>query len=118
MSVVLPVAVEGRAKTTPNRNWRLRELARLFAFLVVIVIPTSLLPAAEPPVVAVVIGQGGTPEYEQNFHQWADRWREAAALAKAEHVEIGRDKKDDPIRAQLEKLLASKAEGPHRYGSC
>src|SRR6476659_2757546 len=40
--------------------------------------------------VIVVVGAEGEPEYGKAFGQWATRWADAAKLATAEYVEIGR----------------------------
>jgi len=48
---------------------------------------------ADPrPTVVVVVGAEGTPEYGQQFRQWARRWEHAAGKAGAEYFQIGVDK--------------------------
>ena len=42
-----------------------------------ILLAVSILPATDTdqqPVVIVVLGASGTPEYGRQFNQWADRW--------------------------------------------
>jgi hypothetical protein len=54
----------------------------------------------------VVVGAGGTPEYEEQFHTWADRWRTAAEAGGVAYYEIGRGPEGDVSdRQQLEELL-------------
>ena len=69
---------------------------------------------AEPPVVAVVVGAAGQPEYGKAFDSWADRWEAAAGAAGAAYVAIGREDEGDLTdREQLEKFLAEhKAASP------
>jgi hypothetical protein len=56
-----------------------------FLFLLCI----SATPPEERPCVLVVVGAPGTPEYQSQFHQWADQWQSAAAKASAESIRIG-----------------------------
>ncbi len=65
--------------------------------------------AEEQPSLIVVIGAPGTPEYEGNFHAWADRWRTAAESIDMAYHEIGRQSGDgaDSDRSRLEELLGS-----------
>lgn len=53
----------------------------------------------------VVVGAGGTEEYEQLFSQWADLWKAAAKASHLEYHEIGRE--DNPVadREQFGSLL-------------
>lgn len=63
--------------------------------------------AAVPrPVVVVVIGAPGTPEYGAEFGRWADRWQAAAAKGGADFTLIGREPEGketdrDRLRAAL-----------------
>lgn len=52
----------------------------------------TLLFAAEPnrPVVVLVVGAEGTPEFGRQFEQWAGRWQQAAEKANARLIQIGR----------------------------
>jgi hypothetical protein len=63
---------------------------------------------AERPVVAVVVGAAGQPEYGKAFQSWADRWEEAASAAGASFVAIGRAGEGDlSDREQLKEFLAA-----------
>lgn len=70
----------------------------------------TLLLAAEPaerPVVIVVVGAAGAPEYAGPFGQWTDQWREAAEKGGATFHQLGSDQSDETTdRRRLETLLA------------
>ena len=75
----------------------------------VIVAAWSLLDHAPtpPPIVLIVAGAPGAPEYEERFRRWADRWEAAAASAMAETTRIGDDDGTDPDdREQIRSWLA------------
>jgi hypothetical protein len=58
-------------------------------FLILCISPLS---AADPrPAVLVVVGAPGTPEFGQQFRQWAARWEAAAQQARADFCAIGLD---------------------------
>jgi hypothetical protein len=54
-------------------------------------LPSSPGGPAERPTVLVVVGAGGTEEYEATFTQWSETWREAAEQGDAEFHRIGVD---------------------------
>lgn len=63
------------------------------------------------PLVAIVVGAPGTPEYASEFRTWADQWRTAASKGGAEAITIG---EADPSgttsdRDRLRQLLADRA---------
>lgn len=68
-----------------------RGPAKFFVLLVSIA-ACGVVSAAEneQPVVAVVVGAAGLPEYGEAFSAWADRWEAAAGEAGASFVAIGR----------------------------
>jgi len=53
-----------------------------------LVMPTLAL-ADDHPLVVIVVGAEGTPEYGQQFRQWAERWQAAAKQGQAESVTVG-----------------------------
>jgi hypothetical protein len=66
--------------------------------------------AADRPCVLVVVGAPGSPEYQSQFHQWADQWQAAAEKAAAESVRIGLDGKAGVTdHDRLRSVLAEKA---------
>jgi hypothetical protein len=75
-------------------------------------------PAGDRATVIVVVGAEGEPEYGREFAASADRWREAAARASAEVVEVGRQGSgsDDADKKQLRAALetATKTTPPTR----
>jgi hypothetical protein len=64
----------------------------------------------ESQTIAVVIGAAGAPEYKEPFQTWADRWRQAAQMGNAEHVEIGRSEQGQNDRERLQQFLADQHE--------
>ena len=63
------------------------------------------------PLVVLVVGAEGTPEYGGEFAKWADRWKDAAARGSAQFVLLGKDgdgKSGD--KAQLKALLEAEAK--------
>ena len=67
---------------------------------------------ADRACVVVVVGTPGTPDYQVQFRQWADRWKFAAAKAGAEVVEIGQAEEAGMTdRDRLKSALAGKAAG-------
>lgn len=66
--------------------------------------------AAEPQQVVIVVGAGGTPEYDEQFRTWAKRWHTAAERGHAEVVTIGLEKSADADREQLQKLLTQSTD--------
>ena len=58
------------------------------------------------PVVIVVLGAPGTPEYGKQFSQWADRWQEAAQSGQATFLRLGTDESSSIAdRERLKSLL-------------
>lgn len=63
--------------------------------------------AGERASLIVIVGAGGAPEYESQFHSWADRWRTTAESADMEYHEVGRGAEDSPDHARLEELIGA-----------
>lgn len=65
--------------------------------------------AADPQQVIVVVGAGGTPEFQEQFRTWATRWQAAAGKGQAEVTTIGLDESADADRDRLQQLLVTAA---------
>jgi hypothetical protein len=62
------------------------------------------------PCVLIVVGAPGTPEYEVQFHRWADQWQAAAQTAHAELIRIGLDEEAGVTdRERLRSILVKKS---------
>ncbi len=58
--------------------------------------------------IVIVVGAGGTPEYAEQFSQWADQWNAIAEKSAASVTRIGPpDPSDTPDHQRLEKTIAS-----------
>ena len=69
--------------------------------------------AANPqnPVVIVVVGATGTPEYAAQFTEWAALWEKACLKGKAKYISIGLDKTEGSSdRARLQKILMNESK--------
>jgi hypothetical protein len=66
--------------------------------------------AVDRPCVLIVVGASGTPEYQSQFHQWADQWQAAAEKASAESIRIGLSEPAAGVtdRERLRSVLAEK----------
>jgi hypothetical protein len=63
------------------------------------------------PAVVVVIGAPGSEEYDAEFREWAEKWREAAEAGKATFTLIGAGPSEEQNdREQIEKLLVEQAK--------
>jgi hypothetical protein len=63
------------------------------------------------PVVIVVVGAAGTPEYATQFGAWADLWKQACEKSNAEFIGIGLNEKSTASdHATLQKTLADQSE--------
>ncbi len=104
------------SNTSPTRQrgtlrWALIRQSPLLVLLFIAALGLTPASAQESQTIAVVIGAGGAPEYEEAFGTWADRWRQAAEMGHATHVEIGRgDSSEQTDREQLEQFLANQHE--------
>ena len=56
---------------------------------------------AARPAMLIVVGAGGTPEYEAQFQQWAQRWQDLSQTLDAEWNSIGLAADSAPDREQL-----------------
>lgn len=80
-----------------------------FAVVTFLLLTTSALTPSKP-VVIVVVGAPGTPEYAAQFREWSERWRAAAEKASAEFQLVGDANDSDSIdRDRLQKVLAEKS---------
>jgi hypothetical protein len=88
------------------------------ASLILCCLVTCLVRASVPTdraTVIVVVGAEGEPEYGKSFGQWTTRWAEAAKLAAAEYVEIGRAAGDaEGDKPRLRAALADACKEPAR----
>jgi hypothetical protein len=67
--------------------------------------------ASTKPDIVVVVGAAGAPEYAPQFHQWSERWREAADTAGATFHVVGQaDAEDSNDRDRLQTLLAGMSD--------
>ncbi|MFG0334427.1 MAG: hypothetical protein ACF8TS_13770 [Maioricimonas sp. JB049] len=68
--------------------------------------------ATDRATVLLVCGAPGTEEYERMFHEWADRWRDAAARGHAEFLSLGLEPADADVTdlARLEGLIRQAAD--------
>lgn len=67
--------------------------------------------AAEPARVVIVVGAAGSPEYDQRFGEWAERWMAAAKNAGARYLRIGDDDgAEGPDRDRLKGMLTAEAK--------
>ncbi len=63
------------------------------------------------PVVIVVVGAAGTPEYAAQFTEWAALWEKACSKGQAKYVSIGLDKTDGSSdRARLQDILMNESK--------
>jgi hypothetical protein len=72
-------------------------------------------PAATRPTVLVVLGAEGEPEYGREFAKAADQWADAAKLAPAQLIQIGRtaESSNGPTDKQrLKDAIAAEAQRP------
>jgi hypothetical protein len=72
--------------------------------------------AADPPkqTVIVVVGAEGAEEYREPFRNWAEKWRAAAELGKAECLFVGLDPESAVSdRDRLKELLLRHGESSH-----
>jgi len=68
----------------------------------------------EKPTMIVVVGAGGTPQFDAMFNEWADRWVAAASKSGFHTVEIGRGPvaPDQADKQRLRKSLEEAAMAP------
>ncbi len=104
-------------KTETPMIRRIPSLACLLAVLMFVRVARSDDAPPVPPQVLVVVGAGGSEEYQTAFATWADRWKSAAGLLDgASYHEIGReegqsDSSDkDRLNERLSQLSDLKAE--------
>ena len=101
-----------KMKWLKSRN--VKPFLPLFFFFIT-AIGLAPLYGQESQTITVVIGAAGAPEYEEPFHTWADRWRQAAETGNAEHVEIGRAEiQDQNDRARLQQFLADQHDASNQ----
>jgi hypothetical protein len=87
-----------------------KSIARACPTLLLLLLTTVSL-ADDQPLVVIVVGAEGTPEYGQQFRQWAERWQAAAKQGGAESITIGVDESDSTAdRQQLRQRLTDKPD--------
>jgi len=65
------------------------------------------VPRAARPVVIVVVGAPGEPDYAPQFTRWATLWQQACSKANTEFIAIGSDEGETPSdRTKLQEALA------------
>ncbi|MHC4534032.1 MAG: hypothetical protein ACYS6K_08770, partial [Planctomycetota bacterium] len=63
------------------------------------------------PVVIVVVGAAGTPEYAVQFTEWAGSWEKACLKGRAKYVSIGLDKNEGSSdSARLQEILMNESK--------
>ena len=63
------------------------------------------------PIVIVVVGAAGTPEYAAQFTEWAGLWEKACLKGQAKYVSIGLDKTNGSSdRAKLQDILINESK--------
>jgi hypothetical protein len=78
--------------------------------ILAISIGVALGPPKDRPCVLTVVGAAGAPEYQAQFHRWADQWHTAAEKASAESIRIGQsDSSSVSDHDLLRKALADQA---------
>lgn len=106
--------LEGTTVIAPTCSQRAatRGLARRLAALLIAGLCAAVFSAdaALADQVIVVVGAAGTPEYGEQFAEWADRWKAAAEQAKAQYLEIGRSENAKSDKEQLQQALATIAQ--------
>jgi hypothetical protein len=97
-----------RALGADPRTARQSDLKPLFVFVAVCLFGL----VADPPVlateqvIAVIVGAPGAAEYEEQFHAWADRWRQAAEASGGQYIEFGREPSETSDREAIQSLVA------------
>jgi hypothetical protein len=66
---------------------------------------------ADKQTVIVVVGAEGTPEYGQQFREWANRWSETTKRAEATFIKIGDETSSPEDRDRLRETLAAEQTG-------
>ncbi len=81
--------------------------------LALCLLPPDDGPGPERATVVVVVGSPGSADYEVQFRQWADRWKQAAAKGSARFEAIGLDRPAEGTdRDRLRAALADAGPGP------
>ncbi|MCP4611222.1 MAG: hypothetical protein GY845_21135 [Planctomycetes bacterium] len=63
------------------------------------------------PVVIVVVGAAGTPEYAEQFTEWANLWEKACLKGQAKYISIGVDKTEGSSDLErLQEILANESK--------
>jgi hypothetical protein len=68
--------------------------------------------ADDHPQLLIVVGAEGTPEYGQQFRQWAERWQAAAKQGNVDATIIGLDDAGASDREQLQQRINADAKSP------
>lgn len=76
-----------------------------------LLLTSASVTADDHPLVLIVVGAEGTPEYGQQFRQWAERWQAAAMQGQAESVTIGLNEQDQTSdRSLLQQRLSEQPD--------
>jgi hypothetical protein len=62
----------------------------------------------------VVVGAGGSPEYDREFATWADRWTTAAGRGSVRVVQVGRDDRQSNVGAATQPATTTVATDKQR----
>ncbi len=86
---------------------RVTTLLYTLVFLLIAILPLYAANNVEQKAtVIVVVGAGGTEEYEAKFTKWADLWKQACSKGGAEYISIGLDQVEQTNdRTKLQQLL-------------
>jgi hypothetical protein len=117
----LAIQIEPVRECRPTNNWRAgaREWSRfIYSEFIARACPTllvlflaSVALADDHPLVVIVVGAEGTPEYGQQFRQWAERWEQAAKQGGADSATIGLEQPGaSPDRELLHQRLTANAD--------
>jgi hypothetical protein len=88
----------------------LEGLAMRWLIAALLLLP-SLALADDHPLVVIVVGAEGTPEFGQQFRQWAERWEAAAKQGQAESITIGlAESNEKPDRGLLQQRLTEQPD--------
>lgn len=78
---------------SPLEGIAVKPIISFLCISIIVTIPCSILYAAavdeQKTTIIVVVGAGGTPEYEAEFAKWADLWEKACIKGDIEYTEIG-----------------------------
>jgi hypothetical protein len=78
--------------------------------LLAILLCLSAANTKDRPCVLIVVGAAGSPEYQAQFHRWAELWQDAAKKAAAELIRVGSTAQSSVTdREQFRSILLAKS---------